>query len=120
MRFGVQDPEQWLENVPRRVLNLWRAFAIAEGWHIQRRLLAVIAVCLKRLVAIKYKPEARAELLKGIEESANKYLPHDQQWNDEPQSMDPDALKIMARGCEVLKTPVYSAEVDGGDPWQQR
>jgi len=120
LAFGQQDPEQWLEQTPKRVVNLWRAFAIADGWFTERRLAAVAAVSMKRLLALKYQPEARGEVLKGIEEVANKYLPVDQQWSDEPQPMDPDALKMMARGGEVLNTPTYSAEVEGVDPWRRQ
>lgn len=121
LSFGEQDPEQWLEQCPPRVLNVWRAFAIADGWFTERRLAAVSAIALKRLVALKHKEEYRVEVLASIDKVADKYVPLDWQWgeqDEEKQPLDTGILMVMNRGGEVLKTPTYSAEIEV-DPWQR-
>lgn len=118
LAFGVQDPEQWLEECPRRVLNLWRAFAVAEGWFTERYLAALSAVSLKKLLALKHEQDARPTVLKDVDEVANKYMPADWQWSEEKKRLDPEVLKVMDRGGKPLATPCVSAEIEV-DPWQQ-
>lgn len=119
--FGVQDPEQWLEECPPRVLNLWRAFAVADGWAMQRRLDVLGAVSQKRLVASKYKKSDVEEAMESLDKLVEHYLPVDMRWEeDEKKPLDPDVLKVMNRGGgEVAKTPLHSTQIEL-DPWQQR
>jgi hypothetical protein len=40
LKFGVQDPEQWLESVPERIWRVWQAYFYTEpeqfGMHIEQ------------------------------------------------------------------------------------
>ena len=123
LAWGIEDPEQWLENCPRRILNVWHAFAIADKWHSRRRMEAISAVSLKRLLAVKYNESDRRQLLESIDKIAELYIP--EEWREENTSEldtpNEAVLKIMDRGGgNVLSTPTHSVDIDIGDPWQQR
>jgi hypothetical protein len=121
LAFGEQDPEQWLELAPRRVVNVWRAFAQAEGWFTERYLAAITATGIKRLVALKYDKDAIAKVLEGIDAVANAYMPLDMQWTEEAKQIDPNVLVAMNRGGESVSTPNYTTEIDiEVDPWARQ
>jgi hypothetical protein len=119
LSFGEQDPEQWLESCPKRVLNIWRAFADVEGWHRERYLAAQSAVSLKRLVMFKVKEDSRQVVLKDIDKAANNHMPHDLQWSDDDvkPEMDESILKAMNRNGQVVSTPAFSTNIEA-DPWR--
>lgn len=119
LAFGEQDPEQWLENCPKRVLNVWRAFARVEGWHTERYFAAQSASALKRLVLMKVKEDAQQAVASDIDQTANKYMPFDLQWEpeDKPQ-MNESVLKAMNRNGEIVKTPTFSTQIEA-DPWKR-
>jgi len=120
LAFGEQDPEQWLEDCPPRVLNIWRAFSIADGWSTQRRVQTTNAIVLKRLLALKYKKDDRQEILKSVDEICEKYLPADWQSETEQESqISEGVLQAMNRNGTVIKTPLYTTEIEF-DPWQRR
>lgn len=121
LAFGEQDPEQWLENCPQRVLNVWRAFARADKWADQRRLAASQSVVTKRLLAMKYHKDDRQASLQSVDEIAEFYMPID--WmiekDETPKQIGDGVLQVMSRGGEVIKTPTHTTEIEF-DPWQRR
>lgn len=121
LHFGIDDPEQWLENCGQRKLNVWRAFAEIDGLEsTDRYLLAQSTVTLKRLLMLKYQQEDRESVLKSVDKTAACFLPADKELPEEqPEPMDPGMLVAMARTQAELKTQSYSIEVDMVDPWQQ-
>lgn len=123
LAFGEQDPEQWLEVCPPRVLNVWRAFAVADKWAESRRLNATVALALKRLVAAKYNKDAIQSAMQSLDSLTESYLPADWQWDRSEQGesgLSENILLAMNRGGSVLSTPTQSISVEMGDPWQQR
>lgn len=121
LAFGVQDPEQWLEECPRRVLNVWRAFAIADGWGMQRRQAAANAIATKRLLAFKYAGDSRKDAIAEFDELVEKHLPLDLRFGEvEQEPISENVLHLMDRGGgNVLKTPTHSIEIEI-DPWQRQ
>lgn len=122
LAFGEQDPEQWLENCPPRVLNVWRAFAEADSWSMKRRLETTQAIVAKKLLASKYKKDDRLEALESLDKIVESIMPVDWRIEEdgEQKSIDQGLLLVMNRGGgEALKTPLYSLEIEV-DPWQQQ
>lgn len=83
LRFGVQDPEQWLEDVPDRVWELWKAYYALEPFGGERALSAKTVILLKRLLAIKFKPEAVKSVLEGCDKLTGSEMPWE--WIDQPE-----------------------------------
>lgn len=122
LAFGIEDPEQWLEDCPRRVLNVWRAFASADRWGDERRLAAVATITLKQLLSAKIDKDHRQSVLESIDKIAERYLPADLRFEADEKTvqLDESILQVMNRGGgSVLNTPTYSAEIEI-DPWPQR
>lgn len=121
LAFGEQDPEQWLEDCPKRVLNIWRAFSVADGWGMQRRHATAKAVATKRLLAFKYAEGSRKEALQAFDELVEKHLPIDYRFGEaEQEPISENVLHLMDRGGgNVLKTPTHSIEIEI-DPWQRQ
>lgn len=121
LEFGEQDPEQWLENCPPRVLNVWKAFSIADKWPEQRRLSASHSIVSKRLLAMKYHKDDRQAALESVDDTAELYMPIDWQIekDEAPKQMSDGVLQVMSRGGEVIKTPLHTTEIEF-DPWQRR
>ena len=53
LAIGESDPEQWLEDVPERVFELWEAFYAVEPWGDERRLLAKLIDLMALQLGIK-------------------------------------------------------------------
>ena len=53
MKVGIEDWEQWLEDVPDRVFQSWQAHYTVEPWGGEELLLARVVSYLSRLVAMK-------------------------------------------------------------------
>lgn len=83
LRFGVQDPEQWLEDVPDRVWELWKSYYALEPFGGERELFAKLVVLIKQLLAIKYKPEDAGKILKACDDIAGSEMPWE--WIGQPQ-----------------------------------
>ncbi len=83
LRFGVQDPEQWLEDVPDRVWELWKAYYALEPFGGERELAAKSVVIAKRLLATKFQPEAVEGVLKSCDRLAGTEMPWE--WIGQPE-----------------------------------
>lgn len=46
LQLGIDDPEQWLENVPKRVLDFWDAYYKIEPFGIESHQAATICQML--------------------------------------------------------------------------
>lgn len=82
LRFGEQDPEQWLEDVPDRVWDLWKAYYSLEPFGGERALMAKTVVILKQLLASKFR-EGSTEVLQSVERLAGSEMPWE--WIDQPE-----------------------------------
>lgn len=121
LAFGEQDPEQWLENCPKRVIDVWRAFAAADRWEMNRRLSVGQSITTRKLLSLKYTQDSRKEVLESIDRLVDLHMPIDMQIGEDTRdkSMSESVLEVMSRGGEVVKTPVYTVEIEA-DPWQRR
>lgn len=120
LAFGEQDPEQWLEKCPRRVLNIWRAFAQAEGWDTERYLAAQTAVATRRLLLTKYQRDDREKVMRSLFDEAASYLSDYEKEERKADMPDPGVLKALAKDSGELLSVVASADAEiEGDVWQQ-
>lgn len=53
MKLGIEDWEQWLEDVPDRVFQSWQAHYAVEPWGGEQELLAGVISGLSEIVAMK-------------------------------------------------------------------
>lgn len=83
LRFGEQDPEQWLEDVPDRVWDLWKAYYSLEPFGGERALMAKMIVILKQLLASKFSADTATEVIASVERLAGSEMPWE--WIDQPE-----------------------------------
>lgn len=67
MKFGVQDPEQWLEDVDDDLWSLWKSYYSLEPWGNENQLLASIAASLQVIAAKGTDEDGAAATQKVIE-----------------------------------------------------
>ena len=91
LRLGIDDPEQWLEDVPDRVWELWKAYYAVEPFGGERELAAKTVVLLKQLVASKFKAEEIEKALRMCDRLTGTEMPWE--WIDQPQpEQEPDTV----------------------------
>lgn len=83
LRLGIDDPEQWLEDVPDRIFSLWMAYSQIEPWWSEREMLAQLVGLVRMLLAGKYSEENVEKVLKHADQVAACYMPPD--WVDQPE-----------------------------------
>lgn len=79
MRLGIEDWQQWLEDVPDRVLENWRAHYAVEPWGDERLILSKVVHFLSVIVACKL---SESEIQQAVQDN----MPYE--WfyrNPEPQ-----------------------------------
>ena len=83
LRLGIDDPEQWLEDVPDRVYSLWDAYSQIEPWWSEREMLAQLVGLVRMMLAGKYSEENVEKALRNADMLAASYMPPD--WVDRPE-----------------------------------
>ena len=86
LKLGIEDPEQWLEDCPDRVFDLWESYSQLEPWWGERELLAKILSCLRHLVADNTEKDGIAERLQSLDRDASQFMPAD--WYGQPDAVD--------------------------------
>lgn len=83
LKLGIEDPEQWLEDCPERVTDLWDAYYQLEPWGGERELLARILATLRCLLAGKYDEDKVAKVMQNVDDMAGNWMPGD--WIGQPE-----------------------------------
>lgn len=83
LRLGIDDPEQWLEDVPDRIYEIWLAYSQIEPWWSEREMLANLVALVRILLAGKYDEKNVESVLKHADQMAAAYMPPD--WVDQPE-----------------------------------
>lgn len=100
LKLGIDDPEQWLEDCPDRVFEVWEAYSRLEPWWGERELLAKLLAVSRCLLAGKYDEDKVAKVLANADMIAAGYMPGD--WVDQPErkpeaSIEEAQAKLEAR-----------------------
>lgn len=83
LKLGIADPEQWFEDTPRRVMDMWRAHYANEPWGDEQLLLCKVVYLLSILAA---KAVGEAELVEMVHEN----MPAS--WVNQPKAAEPMTL----------------------------
>jgi hypothetical protein len=102
LQFGEQDPEQWLEDVPDRVWEVWKAYYALEPFGGERELAAKAVVLLKRLVATKFDAESITKVLDSCDRLTGTEMPWE--WIGQPE---PTAEVDSIASAEQLMAGLY-------------
>lgn len=100
LRFGIDDPEQWLENCSRRKLNTWHAYYALEPWGDEQRILATAAAALRQLVAFKVDGEKLEKVMTLVDRIAACYMPGE--WIGQPEIQEVDPIEAFQRQVESM------------------
>lgn len=90
LRGSGKSPRQWLATVDDQTFYDWKAYFDLEPWGDERKLLASIAVSLKRLLALKYSGEDVEKVLNSVDRQAAYLMPAS--WIDQPEVEDVDTI----------------------------
>ena len=90
LRFGEQDPEQWLEDVPDRVWAVWKAYYSVEPFGNERELFAKLVVIAKRLLATKYQADSMESALESVDRLTGCEMPWE--WINQPEPQQEDTI----------------------------
>lgn len=77
LKLGIDDPEQWLEDCPERVYEVWDAYSRLEPWWGERELLARLLAAVRCLLAGNYAEDKVAAVMKNADDIAMVYMPYD-------------------------------------------
>jgi hypothetical protein len=99
LRLGIDDPEQWLESCPRRVLNVWRAYYAIEPWGNEQAVMAAVAATVKRSLIAEFGQDSVESVLQSVDNLAACHLPGE--WIYRPEQKD-DSIENAQAILEAL------------------
>lgn len=100
LRFGIDDPEQWLESCSLRKLNIWHAYYAIEPWGDEQRILAAIVASVRQLVMFKIDGDKAEKLIELLERVAACYMPGE--WIGQSKISDVDQIEQFEKQVESM------------------
>lgn len=113
LRLGIDDPEQWLEDCPDRVFEVWDAYAQLEPWWGDREMLAGLLATTRSLLASKYEDRQIEAVLKSVDQITAAYMPGD--WVGQPPPVDEQVSGIQTTLEARHDSPFAAKFADGSE-----